>query len=168
MSYLKLFKTVSDHAVGMQCVNQALDNNFALYFTQFSPRHVREVEWVKPFGRNPFLVPGRHDDVLVARTIADFSINATPAAMVLVTGPMVLGAPVRMKVGQWKIFVNTPQLFSAVATIKGASVGNARYATCFVDMNPGGAFVTVSTWNASGGVLADYDFSLALWAVGVS
>ena len=31
--YLKLFKTCSDHAVGLQCVNQALDNNQALYET---------------------------------------------------------------------------------------------------------------------------------------
>lgn len=166
MSYLKLFKTCSDHAVGEQCVNQALDNNRALYFDQFDPRHSIGIDG-KTFGRNEFLVPGRHDDVLVARTVADFAIDATSDVLALVNGPMFAGAS-RLKAGQWKIFLNTSQVFSAAATIKGATAGVARYATCFVSFDSTGPFVTVSTWNASGGVLADYDFSLAIWAVSAS
>ena len=169
MSYSKPFLTTSDHAVGFQCVNRAIDNNRALFFDYVEPKHAT--------GRDPadvFIGKGRHDDVLIARTVADFLfVTATLATgpeqlFAEVSGPMIVGAPVRMKTGQWKIYISTPQLFSAAATIKGATAGNSRQASCFVLVDSVGPYVIVSTWNVSGGVLADYDFSLVLWSRGVA
>jgi hypothetical protein len=166
MSYLKLFKTCSDHAVGYQSVNQAVDNNLALY-QQIDAKHAVGNE------QNDIFQPlGRHDDVLVARTVADFKVvagpNGTNRAFPLVSGPLLVNPPTELATGQWRIPVATPTIFHAVATIKGASAGNARYATCYVLAGLSNAFVIVSTWNVTGGVLASYDFSLVLWSEGIA
>ena len=81
---------------------------------------------------------------------------------------MIFGAPVFVKTGQWNIAISTPRLFSAYAVIKGATAGVARYATCFAANALDGPYVTVSTWNAAGGVLANYDFSLVIYAEAVA
>lgn len=167
MSYLKLLKTCSDHAVGMQSVNQAIDNNGALYSTQFDPNHSTG----STSRVDSLLGPGRHDDTLVARGVFDFIIRTIsgigPTAVASVGNAIAVGFPARITSGQWRIYVLTRRLFSAVATIKGATAGIPRYATCFVSADSYGQFVTVSTWNVAAGVLDDYDFSLAIWAEGV-
>lgn len=167
--YVKGFKTCSDHAVGLQCVNRALDNNQAL-FEQLDKRHS---VGNRSFGSaDMFLGPGRHDDVLIARTVADFTIVAGPGgtniAFSLLSGPLIFDAPQELATGQWRINITTPTIFNAIATIKGATAGIARYATCFVRSDANSPFVIVSTWNVAGGVLAQYDFSLALWSEGVA
>ena len=168
MSYLKLPKTCSDHAVGLQSVNQALDNNQALYETQFDPGHRTNLGVT--LGGWP-LPPGRHDDVLVARTAADFSIATIAGlgvtAVALVGGPVIVDFPDRLQAGQWRVRILTPRIFSAVATVKGATTGGSRYATTHVSGDSLGPYVTVSTWNVTGGTLDDYDFSLVIWAEGV-
>jgi hypothetical protein len=167
MSYEKPFLTTSDHAVGLQCVNRALENNRALYSDQFDPGHSAGVGGLA-YG-DPFLTPGKHDDPLVARTAADFAIDATGLiAVELTTGLMVFGPPTKLKTGQWQILISTPRIFNAYAIIKGPTAGVARYATCFVSSDVDGPSVTVSTWNAAGGVLADYDFSLVIYAEAVA
>lgn len=168
MSYEKPFLTTSDHAVGMQCVNRALDNNTALFFDYFEPGHAT--------GRDPGDVlygRGRHDDVLVARTVADFLYISDPLIMTgaptlyaEVSGPLIVGSIVNIQAGQWKIRIGTPRIYSAVATIKGA-VTATRSATCFVLIDSDSPYVIVSTWNVDSGALADYDFSLAIWSRGV-
>lgn len=168
MSYLKLFKSCSDFAVGIQTAQQALDNNEAL-LAQFDANHSTGVSGAA-FG-DPFLGAGRHDDPLIARSVADFYIDATlatPAAFALISGPMIFETPIWLQTGQWKIHITTPQLFSAIATIKGATTGSPRQATCFIAMATNGPYVTVSTWDTNAGTLADYDFSLVLWAEGVA
>lgn len=164
MSYLKLPKTCSDHAIGIQSVNQALDNNRALYYDQFDPKHSVGIDG-NAYG-DPFLTPGRHDDVLISRAVADFAIDSTgltPVLLPLMNGPLIFSTS-RVAVGKWKIYVTTPQLVSACATIKGPTASVARDAMCFVGVGSIGVYVTVSTWNVNSGVLADYDFSLALWS----
>ena len=168
MSYLKPFKTCSDHAVGIASVNGALNNNRALYFDQLDPNHsVGNISLV-----DRLLGPGRHDEVLIARCAADFSIRTIyglgVSAVSQVGGRLIVWFPTQIKTGQWKVYVTTTRIFSAVATIKGVTTGAPRYATCFVSSDSTGQFVTVSTWNVAGGVLADYDFSLVVWADGIT
>lgn len=167
MAYEKPFLTVSDHAVGLQCVNRALENNRALYRDQFDPTHSVGVGG-SSLG-DPFLGPGRHDDPLIARTVADFTLDAAGAVAVsLVTGPLIFDAPTKVDTGQWVIYVTTPRLFSAVACIKGASIGAPRHATCHVSMDLNGPYVTVSTWDFASSARISCDFSLALWAEAVA
>ena len=169
MSYEKPFLTTQDHAVGLQCVNRALENNRALYSDQFDPGHSTGINGLSY--ADPFLGPGKHDDPLVARTAADFILDtyATGAvALQVLSGPMIFGAPQYVKTGQWDIYITTPRIFAAYACIKGATAGVARYATCFVANALDGPYVTVTTWNVAGGVLADYNFSLVLYAEAVA
>lgn len=167
MAYEKPFLTTSDHAVGLQCVNRAIENNRALLKDQLDPGHAITTS----SGVDAFLSPGRHDDPLIARTVADFQLDIgtlDTVAVELVSGPAIFGTPIRLDVGMWKIRVTTPQLISAYATIKGASAGVARHAACFVSADGTGPFITVVTWNVAGGAPADYDFSLVLYAEGVA
>lgn len=164
--YVKLFKTCSDHAVGTQSVNQALENNIAL-FERLDKRHA--------LGTRPndvFIGPGKHDDVLIARTVADFTVvsgaGGTQLLFSLVSGPFIFDTPTQLASGQWRIDIPTPTIFSAIATIKGASLGIARHASCFVGADQLNPYVVVSTWNVAAGALADYDFSVAIWAEGVA
>jgi hypothetical protein len=166
VSYLKLFKTCSDHAVGVQSVNQALSNNIAM-FDQFGFRHA--------VGNNPndvFMAPGRHDDPLIARTVLDYTIvpgpSSTSIAFALVSGPLVVNPAIMLATGQWKVPIATPTIFGAVATIKGASIGAPRAAMALVYSDASGHFALVSTWNVNGGVLAAYDFSLVIWSEGIA
>jgi len=169
MAYLKLPKTCGDHAVGFQTVNQALANNDALFFDQLNPNHSVGING-NSYG-DPFLVPGRHDDVLIARTVANFVVDSTglvPVVLALVSGPMIALTPQRIAVGKWKVYVTTPQLISAAAAISGPTASVPRAAMCFTSSDATGPFIMVSTWNVAGGILADYAFSLAIWALAVA
>ena len=114
MSYVKLFKKVQDHAVGIQSLNQAIDNNAAL-LAQFDAKH--SVSFSS--SSSVFRRPGRHDDPLVARTVARFSVDtsrAVPTLDPIVSGPVFGGLCfMRMQAGQWRIYIAAPQLFFAVA-----------------------------------------------------
>lgn len=164
--YLKLPKTCSDHAIGFQSVNQALDNNIAIY-EQLDKRHA-----IGNRSNDVFIGPGRHDDVLIARTVADYQVVAGPGGTQLVfsllSGPLIVGAPIELATGQWRINVATPTIFAAIATIKGATAGVSRSTSCFVLADANSPFVIVSTWNVSAGAMAAYDFSLVLFSEGVA
>jgi hypothetical protein len=167
MAYEKPFLSVSNHAVGLQCVNRALENNRALYSDQFDPNHSPGLGGGSV--GDPFLAPGRHDDPLIARTVADFAYDATYGYVItLVSGPMIFSGAQRLAAGRYEVRVTTPRLFYAFAAIKGPSTGNPRTATCLVTSTNNGPKVTVSTWNVAGGVIADCDFSLVLFAEGVA
>jgi len=167
MSYEKPFLTTSDHAVGLQCVNRALENTRAMYSDQFDPNHSTGINGLS-YG-DPFLALGQHDDPLVARTAADFAIDSTGLiAFALVSGPLVVGSVEFMKAGQWRVYVSTPRITSAYACVKGATAGAARYASCRTVADSSGPYVVVTTWNVAGGVLANYDFSLVLYAEAVA
>lgn len=165
-SYLKLFKTCSDHAVGLQSVNQAIDNNDALV-AAVDLRHSVGVGGNSPSGF-PAMAIGRHDDILIARTVAHFAVDTTPAVPVLTLS---LGGPVvgqrayaRLAVGQWRIYLATPQLFGAVALMQSSASVDYK-ANCLTSYGPAtDHFVTVTTWNIAGGpIAADLPFSLVLW-----
>ena len=164
--YTKLHLVCQDFAVGKQSVNTALDNNQALW-ERLDKRHATGTQ-----ANDAFLGPGRHDDVLIARTVADFSVvdgpDGSQLLFALLSGPLIFETPVALGTGQWKIYVTTPTAFSAKATIKGASVSKAREATCLVRGDAAGPYVVVSTWDVEGLALAAYDFSLVLWAQGVA
>lgn len=165
MSYLKLFKTCSDHAVGLQSVNQAIDNNDALY-AAIDVAHSMGVNGDSPYGR-PLQALGRHDDILIARSTADFTIStlATPTLLPALLGPIFGSLSYqRLGPGQWRIFIATPQLFGAVALMK--STASVDYkATCFTVADPSlGPSVIVSTWNIATPTTQDLPFSLTVWA----
>ena len=167
MSYVKLPKGVSDYAVGYQSVNQALDNNRALY-DQLDAKHSLGVGG-GAYG-DPFLEPGQHDDTLVARTAADFVVDATGAVVISYAqlgGILINGAPQYVADGKWKVYVTTPRLLGAVATVKDTSLVD-RYAQCRISSDTDGTFVMVTTWDVSGGVLVNVDFSLVIWSDGVA
>lgn len=169
MSYLKLFKTTQDHAVGTQSVNQASDNNDAMK-ALYDAKHALGVDGYNTGGAsNPLRSVGRHDDPLIARTVARFVVDvspATPVAFTIVSGPILrFFTSSRIGAGQWRINVPTPQLFGAVALVEAAATAD-RKATCLIEFNPvTGPCVVVSTWEDSGGVWSttDLDFSLVLW-----
>jgi len=161
MSYLKLPKTCSDHAVGLQSVNQAIDNNAELY-AQLDKRHsvIAEGNAYVP----PFRAPGAHDDVLIARTVADFAYSSSLLRMwPYMSGPMIFGLPTRRGTGSWDIPVTAPRIYAAVATIKGVTALIPRSASCYIYRGLNSAYVSVRTWNVAAGALENYDFSLAIW-----
>ena len=168
MSYVKLIKTVQDHAVGFQSVNQAIDNNQALV-DAFNLRHAIGVGGNAPF-RRPLASVGRHDDILIARSVADFTVDTTlsvPALTAVIAGPL-FGTTdyARISAGQWKIPLATPQFFGAVALMKSTASTDVK-ATCYASYDPSrGASVYVSTWIIDTGawVTDDLPFSLVVWA----
>lgn len=168
MSYLKLPKTTSDHAVGLQSLNQAIDNNEAL-LTAFDAKHSIGVGGNSPYGA-PTRAIGRHDDPLIARTVADFYVDTsvqTPVLTMRVGGP-VFGALryLRIATGQWRIYIATAQLFGAVALTKASATVDYK-ANCYISYDPTtGPAVTVSTWDINSGAvpsLEDLNFSLVIW-----
>jgi len=167
VSYVKLPKTTQDHCVGYQSVVQAIENNAALVVA-FDEKHSIGIAGESPVGQ-PAKALGRHDDILIARSVADLTVDTTlptPRLSALVSGP-IFGALVytRLAVGQWQVFIATPQLFAAVALMKStASVD--RKATCYrVSSTTTGPSIIVSTWQIDTGVwvMADLPFSLIVW-----
>ena len=166
-TYVKLFKVVSDFALGKQTYNQGLDNNRAL-FDQFDAKHSSGIGGTSR--DDPFLGAGRHDDSGIARTVVDFRVDPDSLRLVsrLVSGQMLNGEPVRMKAGQWRIYVTTPQLFGAVATIKTTDTA-PKMVTARVSLASSGPYVTVSTWDLDLSTVEQVDlpFSLVLWTEAV-
>jgi len=164
-SYVKLHTVVSDFAVGVQSVNQAIDNNTALY-TLLDLNHSMGLRAGGP--NDPFLQPGQHDDPLIARSVFSFSVDALSSTglLTLLGGQMMSGSAVRLGTGSWQIFVSTPQFFYASATPRAASAADYVTNTRLV-YDPSGPWIWVTTWNAAGGTRADIDFDLAVWAEGL-
>ncbi len=165
MSYLKLPTTIQDHCVGYQSVVQVIANNVAMV-DAFDAKHSIGVGGDSPYGR-PAEAVGRHDDILIARSVADFEVNiglAIPALTTLVSGP-IFGTAIstRLGTGQWQIYIATPQLYGAVALMK--SVGSCDYkATCYRTSGfSTGPSIIVSTWNVATASLEDQPFSLVVW-----
>jgi hypothetical protein len=165
MSYLKLPVTTQDHAIGFQSVNQAIDNNNFLA-THFDAKHSIGVDGESPQGQ-PTKEIGRHDDILIARSVADFEVDTsilTPTLSAIVSGP-IFGAVAytRIAAGQWQIFIATPLLYAAVALMKSSSSVD-RKATCYRSTSlTQGPSVIVSTWNVATPALEDLSFSLVVW-----
>lgn len=167
MSYVKLHKVVSDFAVGVQSVNQALENNRSI-FSQLDYKHSLGAGGLA--AGDPFLGHGKHDDLMVARTVADFTIDTsttTPRAYPLVSGLLVFEEPEFIDAGTWRVWITTPRLFGAVAQVKATGTAD-RYACARVYMSASGPFVVVSTWNIAGAAKENFDFSLVLWTRSVA
>ena len=80
MSYAKLPKTIQDAHVGFRAVNQAIDNNDALQ-TQFDAKHSIGINGNSPVGA-PTKALGRHDDILIARSVAFFNVDTSVSHLV--------------------------------------------------------------------------------------
>lgn len=162
MSYVKLPKTTSDHAIGFQSVVQAVDNNAALV-TAFDAAHSIGIDGDSQYGF-PLRAVGRHDDILIARTVADFTVASSTLGL-SVGGPL-FGSRLnysRLGTGQWMIYLATNQLFGAVALMKSTASSDYK-ANCYASYSPStGPAVTVSTWNIATPALEDLPFSLVLW-----
>ena len=167
MAYEKPFLSVSDHAVGLQCVNRALENNRALFEDQFDPGHSAGLGGTAQ--SDPFFSPGRHDDPLVARTVANFSVSTVvDEALAIVTGPFLFGAPEKLDIGQWLIDINAAVVTKCYAVPLKATNGNPHAATCRIGTGDGGSSaVYVSTWDIIAGAPADIDFALVIFSEGV-
>lgn len=172
MSYTKLYTVVQDHAVGIAQVNGANDNGEAIK-DFYGVRHGLGIGQFNPANAITGAIVGKHNDLLISRTVAEFDVDATlasPELTPLLIGPL-LGTNfvyAKIQTGQWRIFMSTPRRFAAVALLKStASVD--RKATCFNVFDPQrGPSVIVTTWEQDTGtwVKADLSFSLVLWAQG--
>lgn len=167
MAYSKLPLTTQDHFIGYQSVNQAIDNNQALA-DLYDAKHSLGVGGGNPFGM-PTRAVGRHDDILIARSVADFEVDtsiATPTLRALVNGPIFGGVVYqRVAAGRWRIFVATPQLVGAVALMKSTTSVDQK-ATCYLIYDPTrGPTISVSTWvqDAGSWTTDDLPFSLVVW-----
>lgn len=165
MAYEKPFLTTQDHAVGVQTINRALENNRALLEDQFDPGHSIGNG---AFGSaDPFLGPGRHDDPVISRTVLDVTITGG-VLRVNMSGPLIVFGVVRVATGQWQLRLSNRRLVSAFATIRGTSAGHARTATCIytplstTDDGDAGPFLTVTTWHVVSSALEDADFTVVM------
>lgn len=172
MSYTKLYTVVMDHAVGIGQVNGANANGEAIK-DFYGVRHGLGIGQFNPTNAITGAIVGKHNDLLISRTVADFDIDSTLASPELtprVIGPL-LGTNfvyAKMVTGQWRIYIATPRRFAAVALLK-STASIDRKATCFSVYDPlRGPGVIVTTWDRSGGSWAktDLSFSLVLWAQG--
>lgn len=170
MSYSKLPKGVQDYAVGFRSVRQADDNADAIFDT-LDAKHALGNGGFNPSSyTNPLDAIGRHDDFLIARTVAKFTVDTTPAtptAIPLMAGPLLgLLSVSRYGIGQWRIYFAAGVDFLAAAQMPAASAIDYR-ATCykFYDPNFGHGYI-VTTWAIDTGVWTptDLDFDLAIWA----
>jgi hypothetical protein len=165
MAFEKPFLSVSNHAVGLQCVNRALENNRALFEGQFNPNHSPGLGGGSI--ADPFLAPGRHDDPLVARSVYMFDVSSSGAYAALITGPFLnMAPPTRIQTGQWRIALNSNAvwLVKVQACLTGTSSGNARAVTCRVIADPNDNHIIVTTWNVSAGAREECDFTLVIYS----
>lgn len=165
MSYEKGFLTVADHAVGLQSVNRAIDNNQAL-FDAVRLRHAYGVDGRNTGSTRLLQGVGRHDDILIARTTSRHLIrngNTSRAEIISPIQGLLLGRPTRIDTGQWRFPVGTQQIFGGVALAEAASALDYK-ACCLVAYSPA-TTITVATWAISAGAFIpyDFDFSLTLW-----
>lgn len=163
MAYEKPFTTVQDFPLGYQSVNRLRDNNVAMN-DLWDLRHSIGTAGYAPVSDNPLDKVGRHDDILVARTVAQFQVDTTTLELVpLITGPMLpVFTVTRIQVGEWIIYVRSRALFGAVATVK-ATASGPRKATCQVRYAQA-PNVIVNTWDVATATRGDYDFTLTMWA----
>jgi hypothetical protein len=168
MAYEKGFKVTQDFALGIQSVNRAIENNEVL-FSSWTSKHSNGIDGVSQPGLG--FQFGRHNDILVARSVTHYTVETdTGGGLYLQFDPDVRGAltstyqPVALGTGQWRIYVQSPNIFGAVATP--AATSAAYKATCRAVSSPGGAsYVDVSVWNVpSAALAADVGFTLVVWA----
>lgn len=165
MSYVKLHTVVQDFAVGKQSVNQATDNNAALY-AQVRAKHTEDFSFTRG------LVPGRHDDRLISRCVARYRVDSTPTVPTLVAtlGGALLGQYAqdiaRRGVGRWTIRLTQANISSVVPMHEGGAGG---FHTCarIISVAGGGSAVEVDTWDVTAGSQVDAAFGLVLWAYAV-
>lgn len=164
MSYAKLHAVVSDFAVGLQSVNQAIDNNAAI-FSQFNARHGTE------YLPSTFQQAGFHDDLLIARTVIRCTIDTTGVEPRLVTqlnGPLfpsAVGDAIRIGVGRWRLRLRVTNLYAAVPMLESATATD-RLVNCLLEgVGTAAPTIQVSTWNVAAAARADYAFMIGIWAV---
>lgn len=168
MAYEKGFKVVQNFPLGIQSVNRAAANNAAI-FTTLTAKHSNGVNGVSAPGISTQF--GRHLDVRVAQSVAMFRVLSDgfgtnylqPADDMAgaLTGSVM---PTRLGTGAWRIYVQTSQLYGAVATPVSSSASDYK-ATCRVVSGTTGGYLDVSTWDVATAARADMDFSLVIWGI---
>lgn len=169
MSYVKLPTTCQDHAIGIQTVQQAEENN-ARIKEHLAVRHaLGNGQFNTSSFINPLSAVGRHNDTLIARSVLQCFIDNTSAVPTLLTrlsGPAfgVLNY-IRRAAGQWQLFLQAPFEFGAVATMSASSTVDYAVRTYRITDPNYGPSLIVSTWAIDAGswALTDLPFDLALW-----
>jgi len=158
-----------DFPVGIREVQASIDNNAGL-LQAWGTQHA--IDRLDVNQTNRLLAVGRHNDVLVARTVTDFFVSSsggTPSLVASLSGPAI-GDIVRLGVGQWSIgILGMGQVFAA-ASVKtpDITVSSAQLSTIMAYVyqpDSGRQRVIVTTWRSAGFYFAqqDLDFSLAIW-----
>jgi len=166
MAYEKGYLVTQDKCVGTQSVNRVIENNRAIQ-SAWAAKHNAEAGPLSiSLPTNPLYKVGRHNDILIARSVCDFDVVTTGTVTTLaanVPGAIVaVGANSRLDFGYWLLYVGTPQLFGAIATIKADS--NTEYkATCRIVQSNAGKWLYVQTWDVSVPERVDIGFSVAVW-----
>lgn len=158
-----------DFPVGIREVQASIDNNAGL-LQAWGTQHA--IDRLDLNQTNRLLTVGRHNDVLVARTVTDFYVDAsgaTPTLTSLVSGPAV-GDVIRLGTGQWSIgVVGMGQVFAAVSVkVPDVTIGSAVLSTAMAYVYQTAALdqrIIVTTWRSAGLYFSqqDIDFALAIW-----
>lgn len=169
MSYVKLHTVVADFALGYQTMSQAGDNCDALKDVLDAEHALGNSGFNTSSYTNPLNEVGRHDDNLIARTVAHCYVDntsTTPTLLTYFSGPAI-GALnyVRRAAGQWQIFIQAPHEFFGIASLPAAGSVDYQARTYRVVDPTYGPSLIVSTWSITGGnwALTDLDFDVALW-----
>lgn len=171
MAYEKGFKVTQDFALGIQSVNRGIANNEALR-DLWTTRHSEGINGISAPGLA--FQFGRHDDILVARSVTHFTVATdSGGTKYLIFDAEMRGAltstyqPQRLGTGHWRIYVQSPNIFQAVATPYEASSTGYKANCRIVTAANGLPYVDVSTFNINTATRADIDFSLVVWAYSV-
>lgn len=170
MAYSKPFVVVQDFAVGVQSVNRLVDNNDAAHALWIAKHGQQDDPQPLSLGEvaNSF---GHHNDILIARSVSHMVVTtAADGTKYLVdetVGEMVRSTQ-RIGVGQWRIYLNSPDIYGAIATPVASSAQDYKMgcrAVAGTGTPPIGVngYIDVSAWNVPTATRVDIDFSLVIW-----
>ena len=159
-TYSRLPKGVADFPVGIAAVNQAIDNNTALYEAW------KALHGIIPPGitsANPLTYFGRHNDVNIARSTASFTIDTSAASPALASsfmGPVFIRGSVRAGVGSWTLYLTGCQLYGVLTS----PIYNGSMVPTKVTASVSGTALSITTQVLSGTafVMADVPFSVTV------
>jgi hypothetical protein len=169
MSITRRPTVCQDFPVGIREVQASIDNNDGLLQSWGSKHAIDRLDFSQT---NRLLTVGRHNDVLIARSVTDFYVDTssgTPVLSASLAGPAI-GDVIRLGTGSWSIgIIGMGQVFAAASLkVPDVTVGSAVLSTVMAYVYQTASLaqrIAVTTWRSSGYYFdrTDLDFSLAVW-----
>lgn len=163
MAYSKLPKACQDYPLGLQDINQAIDNNVALRDLYDAKHGIKEAS---ARSGNLWALAGVHDDVHVARTICRVTVatSGTVVTPALQVSGLAVSSVSRIGTGQYLFPVNGLASWWAVVQAEGTTT--QRRAICYRVQPSSGQhllYVTAYALDAGAFVATDYDFGVVVF-----